>query len=367
VLKHLTDLKREDLNGKKVIVRVDFNVPIEEGKVNNDYRIQRALPTIKFLKENGAKIMLISHIETKGVDHPTLKPVFEYFGEKMPELGITFLPSFFGDEATKKLNDMKEGEIVLFENIRQYEEEKENNEAFSKSIASLGDLYVNDAFAVSHRSHASVVGIPKFLPAYAGILLGEEIKNLNVAENIERPFLFILGGAKFETKLPLITKFLDLADHVFIGGALANDLLKAKGKDIKKSLISLSRFRLDDLIHNLKLIVPMDEIWQNDSIVDVGPKSIEEVGEIIQNAKYILWNGPMGNFELGFKESTIALAEKIGASGAHSVVGGGDTLAAIQELNLLDKFSFVSTGGGARLDYLSDGTLVGIKALEGGL
>lgn len=368
MIKKLYELKREELEGKKVILRVDFNVPIKDGVVGNDYRIQRALPTIKFLQENGAILLLLSHIETKGVDHPTLLPVFEYIKKEALIPNLEFLPSFFGEEANSKLKDLKNGDAVLFENIRQYSEEKENNEAFAKSIASLGDLYVNDAFAVSHRPHASIVGVPKFLPSYAGMLLEKEIENLNVSENVERPFVFILGGAKFETKLPLINKFLELADHVFVGGALANDVLRATGYDVKNSLLSKpinnTGFDIEPIIKNKKLIIPKDVVWKDDVIVDVGMETINNLGGIIKDAKYILWNGPMGNFELGFEQATIKLAEMIGNSDAHSVVGGGDTLAAIQKLNLLDKFSFVSTGGGAMLDYLSEGTLVGIQALE---
>lgn len=379
MIKQLKDLTRQDIEGKKVILRVDFNLPIEQGKVSNAYRIERAMPTIEFLRSNGGKLLLISHIETKGEDHPSLKPVFEYLKEKFPELPITFLPSCFGDEANKKLQEMKNGEMVLFENIRQYGEEKENNEAFAKSIATLGDMYVNDAFAVSHRSHASIVGIPKFLPAYAGLQLEQEIKNLNVTEAVERPFLFILGGAKFETKLPLIKKFLDLADHVFVGGALANDVLKARGFSIGKSLASSDNLDLHPVISNPKLIVPIDvvtkegemvqpklveQVGEDDVIVDIGPESIKYLSSFVKKSKYILWNGPFGNFEIGFKDATEALAQEIGLAQVHSVVGGGDTLAAIQKLNLLDKFTFVSTGGGAMLDYLSEGTLVGIQALE---
>lgn len=383
MLKFVKDLKPDELRGKRVLLRVDFNVPIADGKVSNAYRIDRAMPTIEFLIASGAKLLLMSHIETKGVDHPTLRPVFDHIQATKPELKLSFLPSCFGDEANKKLQTMGDGEAILFENIRQYAEEKENNEAFAKSLASLADMYVNDAFAVCHRSHASVVGIPKFLPSYAGLLLEDEIDNLNVTENVERPFLFILGGAKFETKLPLIKKFLALADHVFVGGALANDVLKAKGLSVGKSLVSTEKLDLEDIVNDPKLIIPIDVVTKNDqnnkqsvekklveqvapddAIMDIGPESIEYLVSFVKRSKYILWNGPFGNFETGFKDATEALAEEIGKAKVHSVVGGGDTLAAIQKLDLLDEFTFVSTGGGAMLDYLSDGTLVGIQALE---
>jgi phosphoglycerate kinase len=379
MIKNITDLKSEELKGKKVIVRVDFNVPISNGEVANAYRIERAMPTIEFLINSGAKLLLISHIETKDVAKPTLMPVYEFIKFRFINLKINFLSSCFDNLSIKKIEEMKDGEIILFENIRQYEEEKKNDEAFAKSLASLGEIFVNDAFAVSHREHASVVGIPKFLPSYAGILLGEEIKHLNITDEISRPFIFILGGAKFETKLPLIQKFLSKADHVFIGGALINDILKAKGFNVGKSLIATEEIDLTEIINSPKLILPVDVVIKDDSedkvklieqvgdedvIVDIGPESINYLGSYLRNSKYILWNGPMGNFEIGFKDGTLHLGEIIGGLSTKSVVGGGDTLSAIQELNLLDKFTFVSTGGGAMLDYLVKGTLVGIEALD---
>lgn len=349
----INQLNSEDLKGKKVLVRVDFNVPVKGDEVVDDYRIVRALPTINFLREAGAKLLLISHIETKDVDVPTLKPVYDYLSKLFP---LSFV---------EDIDTPTEGDIVLFENIRRYEGEKKNDQEFSKKLAALADMYVNDAFAVSHREHASVVGVPQYLPSYAGLLLSDEIKHLTV-EDSKHPFLFILGGAKFETKLPLIEKFLDKADKIFVGGALANDLLKLKGIDVKESLLSTADISIDHLLSNPKIAVPEDFIWNEEGtgIMDAGPKTIESLKTDIADAKYILWNGPLGNYEKGYKEGTISLSKLIGASEAESVVGGGDTLASIKELNLMDEFTFISTGGGAMLELLLKGTLPGIQALD---
>lgn len=361
----INELQEADVKGKKVLVRVDFNVPVKDGKVVDDYRIVRALPTIKFLKEKGAKVLLISHIETKDVEAPTLVPVFAYF-KKNNEAGlhdIHFVEDIFSDDASTMLKEMQNGEVILFENIRQYEEEKKNDAEFGKKLAALADIYVNDAFAVSHREHASVVGVAPHIPAYAGLLLADEIAHLKIDENVPRPFLFIIGGAKFDTKLPLIQKFLDKADNVFVGGALANDIFKAKGMDVKDSLVS-DGVDVSAVAANPKLIVPADVVWDGRAIMDAGVAAVEELRPLIQEAKYILWNGPIGNYEKGFKQGTVALAKLIGESSAVSVVGGGDTLASIKELGLVDEFTFISTGGGAMLDLLLEGTLPGITALD---
>jgi len=372
----IQQLSKEALQGKKVLVRVDFNVPVQEGKVVDDYRIVRALPTINYLKENGAKILLISHIETKEVETPTLRPVFDYL---LPTLNLKFVEDCFSETAMSDIATLGDGEVILFENIRRYEGEKKNDEAFGKQLAGLADIYVNDAFAVSHREHASVVGVPKYLPSYAGLLLSDEMKHLSIDENTPHPFLFIIGGAKFDTKLPLLDKFLEKADKVFIGGALVNDVLKVKGYEVGKSLVSETPIDISHIISNPKVIIPVDVITQSgseshskvigavladDVIVDVGEETLSLLEPEIAKAKYILWNGPMGNYEKGFKEGTIVLSKLIGASKAESVVGGGDTLASIKELGLVDQFTFISTGGGAMLDLLLNGTLPGIKALE---
>ncbi len=361
----INQLKADDIRGKKVLVRVDFNVPVKDGKVADDYRIKRALPTIQFLRTNGAKVLLVSHIETKGVEAPTLRPAFDYLSQ---QLSLSFIEDCFSDEGRQAIEMLEDGEMILFENIRRYEGEKKNDEEFGKKLAALADIYVNDAFAVSHREHASIVGVPQYIPHYAGLLLADEIRHLGISDSTPHPFLFILGGAKFETKLPLIEKFLEKADKMFIGGALANDLLKLKGVDVKDSVVSSGdpelQKSLEALISNPKIMLPEDLVWDGNKIMDAGPKDIEALKPHIMSAKYILWNGPVGWCEEGFKEGTLALSRLVGESPAESVVGGGDTLASIKELGLMDEFSFISTGGGAMLEFLLKGTLVGVQALE---
>jgi phosphoglycerate kinase len=247
-------------------------------------------------------------------------------------------------------------------------------------LAELGDIYINDAFPVSHREDASIILLPTLLPAYAGLQMAEEIKHLSRAfENPEHPFLFILGGAKFSTKLPLITKYLELADQVFIGGALANDFLKAKGYEVGQSLVSDTDNGIGAILSNKKLILPQDVIVQSDAklvnknidavtkdecILDIGRGTVNDVGALIAKSKFILWNGPLGKYEAGGAQSTKEILKLVAASGAESIIGGGDTAALINEMNLEKNFSFVSTGGGATLDFLANGTLPGIKALQ---
>jgi phosphoglycerate kinase len=368
MLSSITTL-RGTLKGKRVLVRSDFNVPIVDGAVRDDFRIVKSLPTLQFLHREGAKVVVISHNEG---EEKTLRPVFEYLQNKIE---ISFASSVDAPEVA----GIGEGAIVLCENLRLHDGEKSNDPAFAKKLASLADIYVNDAFAVSHRSHASVVGVPMFLPSYTGFLFEEEVKNLEESLNPQHPFLFILGGAKFDTKLPLIKKFLTIDDKIFVGGALSNNIFKAKGYEVGNSLVAPGEFHLEDIIASDTLLLPLDvNVGEPDSteirsfnsigveevVYDIGPQSLELLHSAIEEAHYILWNGPMGNYEKGYKGATLELARAIAESGAKSVVGGGDTLAAIAELNLYDKFSFVSTGGGAMLDFLLNGTLPGIEALK---
>ena len=332
-----------DLVGKRVLVRVDWSVPIMNGKVLSDWQIKTSLPTIEYLRSSGAKVVLISHAEKDG---ESLEPIFNHVK--------SFLP----------LSLNTPGELVLMENLRKNPGEKVNSPEFAKELAAMGDIFVNEAFAESHRSYASIVGVPKLLPSFAGLRLAKEIGELSKAFFPKHPFLFIIGGAKFDTKLPLLKKFVDLADDVFVGGALAHNFFKEIGKDIGDSLVSDGQFGLGELLNTGKIILPADPIVQHGKILDAGPLTLEELKEKINSAKLILWNGPLGSYEMGYKVSTLELAKMIAESGKESIVGGGDTLAAIQELNLIEKFSFVSTGGGAMLGFLATGTLPGIEALN---
>jgi len=332
----------KNIKGKIVLLRVDFNVPIKNGKIEDDFRIRKALPTIKFLLQKGARIILITHLGKDGT--ASLDPVIKRF----------FI-----------ISKIAKNKITFFDNIRKFPGEMKNNSAFAKKLSMMGDIYVNDAFSVSHREHASIVTLPKYLPSFAGFQLEEEVENLSHSFNkTKHPFLFILGGAKFSTKMPLIKKYLKLADYVFIGGALANDFLKAKGYDIGKSLVSDNNYGIRELLNNKKLILPVDFVKKEGTIVDIGKNSVKELESYIKKAKLILWNGPLGKYEDGGAKATKKILKLVASAKAESIIGGGDTVALIAEMKKENKFSFVSTGGGATLDFLANGTLPGIKALK---
>ena len=377
---YIDELKTEDLKGKKVLLRLDLNVAVADGKVVDDFDIQKILGTVDFLRHADAQTIIIAHIEDAKGDPTTLHPVWEYLNGYFP---CDFCPTYFTPEAVQKLLDMKDKSVLLFENVRNNPGEKENDQSFSKQLSAMADIYVNDAFGVSHRKHASIVGVPEFLPHYGGLLMRQEIENLSKAFHPEHPFVFILGGAKFDTKLPLVKKYLETADTVFVGGALANDVFRKKGFEVGISLVAQKEFPLEDVVDNSKLAIPVDvtisradgsigfvsvsEVTSDDCIVDVGPQTLEQLKKILADAKTIVWNGPLGNYEIGFQDKTESLAQLIAdatALGAESIVGGGDTIASINKLGLNDKFTFVSTGGGAMLDYLVSETLPGITALE---
>ena len=358
-----------------MLLRLDLNVPIIDGVLRDDFRIKKSMATLNLLHENGAKTIIISHIES--VETKSLKAVCEYLSNFF---NISLLKDYFSKETKNAIDRMNEGDFMLLENLRIYEGEEKNSEHFAKQLASLGEIYVNEAFSVSHREHASIVGVPKFLPSYAGILFEEEVVNLSKAFNPEHPFLFILGGAKFETKMPLIEKFLKLADFVFVGGALANDFFKEKGHETGLSVLSPKKFDLKKLLASDKLLLPLDVVVKNnqgvfiktpnqvlteDKILDDGPATISMLEKKLSLSKFVLWNGPLGDYEKGFKEGTIELARAIAKSATKSIIGGGDTLAVVSKLNLGNKFSLISTGGGAMLDFLANETLPGIEAIEG--
>jgi phosphoglycerate kinase len=314
----------KNLKDKTVLLRVDFNVPIKparaggNGKVLDDFRIRAALPTINFLLKKDAKIILLTHLGKDG--KTSLEPVIKRFF------------------AVSKINKSK---VTFFENLRKFPGEIENDQNFAKELSKMGDIYVNEAFSVSHREHASIVSLPKYLPHFAGFQLEKEVKNLSAAFKPRHPFLLILGGIKFETKLGVLNKFLPIADKIFVGGAL---VVKAEQMPVAK---------------NSKIIFPVGD----PVALDANAETLEILKKEIKNTKFILWNGPLGNYENGFTKGTIELAKMVGNSKAFSIIGGGDTIAAIEKVGL-KKFSFVSTGGGAMLDFLANGTLPGIKALQ---
>jgi len=364
------------LKGVRVLLRLDLNVPIQNSKIVDDFRIRKSEETLAYLRDKGARTVIVAHIEGKG--EKTLRPVANYIGKTYP---VKFVENF--KNAFKEAESLDDGEFILLENIRENEGEKKNDKGFAKELATLGDVYINDAFSVSHRAHASVSAVTEFLPSYAGFVFQNEVEQLRRSFNPPRPFVFILGGAKFDTKLPLIEKFMELADRVFVGGALANDFFKEKGMEVGTSVTSEGDFNLKRFFDNPKLMLPIDIENQNhefkdvsavtkeDKMLDVGPKTMVMLKQAVDASKFVLWNGPLGFYEGGYKQPTLELARMIADANAagetEAAVGGGDTLGAIAELGIEHKFTFVSTGGGAMLDFLANETLPGLEALERGM
>lgn len=374
-----------------ILVRTALNVPIENGIVASDYRLRRAIPTIRFLAERGAKVILISHIEGEGLPAgrqgtETLEPVARALGKFIS--GVSFFPETIGTRVRAAIRDLAPGKILVLENLRRNRGEKMNDRAFAGELAALADIFVQDSFDTCHRAHASIVGVPKLLPSYAGILLEEEVNILTKALSPNHPALAIIGGAKFSTKEAVLAKLLETYDQVFVGGALANDFLKVAGYEVGKSAVSRAdKNSIQKLIANPKLVMPIDsivipssahgsinekmtariadrgEVRPDEIIFDHGPKTIALLAELARKAKTILWNGPFGKYEDGFIEATDSFARIVAASKSNSIIGGGDTVASIENLGLLPQFSFVSTGGGAMLDFLAEGTLPGIDIL----
>ncbi len=349
--------KIKNLKNKTAIVRVDFNVPISGNKVKDNFRIKKGIPTIKYLVDKGAKVLILMHLGEDGSQdtNPVIKEFF-------------------------RLSKLSKKSVVFSPNIRIFGGEMDNDKDFAKEFAGLGDIYVNDAFSVSHREHASIVSIPKYLPSYMGFQLEEEIKKLSlVLNNKKHPFLFILGGAKFSTKMPLIKKYLKIADYIFVGGALANDFIKALGYEVGNSKTDENSYNLLSLLKNKKVIIPKDllvltkeglknkkinEVSKNESIIDMGKETVLEIKILIKKSKIVLWNGPVGKYEEGGDKASKDILKFLAKTKTISIVGGGDTVSMISKMKLEKDFTFVSTGGGATLDFLAKGTLPGIKVLK---
>ncbi|MBI4088904.1 phosphoglycerate kinase [Candidatus Kaiserbacteria bacterium] len=379
-----------------ILVRAALNVPVKNGKAVSEYRLRRALPTIRYLRERGAKIILISHIGEMGTE--TLAPVARALGELVPD--VSFFPETVGRGARAAIRGLSPGHIVVLENLRRHKGEQRNDPSFARELAELADVFVEDSFDTCHRMHASIVGVPKLLPSYAGLLFEEEVRELSRALTPKHPALAVIGGAKFSTKEAVLATLLVSYDHVFVGGALAADFLKAAGQEVGRSFVSHGNENsIKKLLANPKLVLPADslvvsayaagtaraqrdvrrhtfrvgsasriapfgEVLPDEIIIDHGPGTVALLADLAEKAKTILWNGPLGKYEDGFTEATDGFARAVGASKAYSVVGGGDTIAAIEDLGLLERFSFASTAGGAMLAYLTHGTLPGIEALE---
>lgn len=324
---------------KRVLLRVDFNVPIENGKIADGFRILSHFPTIKYFLNKNYQIFLLSHLEQNG-KIPSFNPIRKFLEKKLK---------------TKK--------VFLLENLRLNPGEKKNDLSFAKKLAKFGDIFVNDAFSVSHRVHASIVGLPKFLPSYLGPLFKKEIKELSMAFKPKHPFLLVVAGNKFKTKEPLISKFLDRADYIFVGGALANTFLKQRGNDVGESVVENIKIP-KNILWNKKIILPVDFNIKNGIIYDSGPATAKMLEELAKKSKFILWNGTFGICEKDFYFGTKSFAEALGRSKAYKIVGGGDTISAIHKFGLQKNFSFISTGGGAMLEFLATGTLPGIDAIK---
>lgn len=376
-IKFIGDVSPERLKGKRILVRADFNVPVSEsGKIINHYRIDKALPTLNYLRNSGAKIVVISHLGREKTD--TLKPVFNYLKHFY---NINFVNDIYSNEYLEKIESLVEGGVVLVENVRKWDGEKKNDPEFVEVLVNNSEIFVNDAFSVSHRDHASVTGIPKILNSYVGFLMKDEIENLSLLFDPERPLLLLLGGSKFETKMPFIEALKSKADNIFVGGALANDVYKAEGYNVTNSKTSdYDTHQIIRMIEKGQVFVPSDVIVVNkfgmkltklpkrlvagDKIVDAGSKTVNEITDLIKISKTIVWNGPFGLYEQGYNYLTKRVAKEIVKSNAFTLAGGGDTVAEIADMKLMDKFDFVSMAGGAMLDYIVDGTLVGIESLK---
>ncbi|MBM3275018.1 MAG: phosphoglycerate kinase [Candidatus Sericytochromatia bacterium] len=391
----LDSLAPDELRGKRVLVREDLNVPLEDGRITDDTRIRAALPTLKALRDRGAKIIVVSHLgRPKGVD-PTLSlaPVAGRLGELLG-VEVTFDPGFIGGKASDAVARLQSGDVLLLENVRFKPEEEKNDPAFARELASLADFYVNDAFGTAHRAHASTEGVARLLPSAAGYLMARELDVLGrIVSDPERPFWAIIGGSKVSSKIGVLRHLLSKVDGMVIGGAMANTFFKAKGLEVGKSLVeddwleTAREVAAEAERRGVKLLLPVDVSIGTDpksqkagevpvtaipadmSALDVGKATIMDIYEALAGARTILWNGPLGVFEsedfaVGTRKMAEMLADLTHDKGATSVVGGGDSVAALEQAGLADRITHVSTGGGASLEFLEGQTLPGVAALE---
>lgn len=384
-----------DVTGKKVLVRCDFNVPLdkETGKITDNRRIRAAIPTIEYLIDHNAKVILCSHLgRPKGEFNLkySLKPVAEELSKLLGK-EVKLAKDVIGEDAEKLTSEIKEGEVVLLENVRFHKEEEENNPEFAKKLASFAEIYVNDAFGTAHRAHASTAGVADYLPAVSGFLIEKELEFLgNALDNPERPFVAILGGAKVSDKIGVIENLLDKVDTLIIGGGMAYTFYKAQGYSIGTSICEEDKIDLaNDILNkakekNVEILLPIDnhvsaeysneaedkyidsvEIPEGFMGLDIGPKTIELFKNAIKNAKTVVWNGPLGVTEFSkFEEGTKAIAEALAETEAVTVIGGGDSAAAVEKFGLADKMTHISTGGGASLEFLEGKVLPGIACLN---
>lgn len=384
-----------DVKGKRIVARCDFNVPMQDGVITDDNRIVAALPTIKYLVEKGAKVVLMSHLgRPKGEAKMeyTLEPVANRLSQVLgQEVKFISCPEVVNDQVKAAAEELKDGEVMLLENVRFRKEETDNEAGFAKELASLGEIFVQDAFGTAHRAHASTAGIADYLPAVSGFLIEKEVKFLGSAvENPERPFVAIMGGAKVGDKIPVIENLLQKVDTLIIGGGMAYTFFKSMGLEIGKSILDADNIELaQNLMEKaealgVKMLIPVDtvcaaefnndaetKICDRDAIpadmegLDIGPKTVELYKEALKDAKTVVWNGPMGVFEMpNFAKGTKAIAEILAESEAITIIGGGDSAAAAEQFGLADKMTHISTGGGASLEFLEGKVLPGIAVIE---
>lgn len=389
MLRVLTSLSRRELKQKRVLVRADFDVGVRRGRLESEYRVAANLDTLKRILESGGQLRLVAHRgrpDGKPDRHFSLRPLAPILSDFVGRR-VVFVPNPFDPESFARRN--ASADVLLFENLRFWEGEEKNDSDFARSLARWGDCYVNEAFAASHRPHASIVGLALLLPSYAGMRLAREVRVLeSLSGKVKRPYVALLGGAKIETKLPLIRRFLEIADRVLVGGALANTLLASAGSPIGRSAADLTRQDFRDLLQNKKMVIPLDviaarslsegafraspasEVRENEYIVDIGPKTRKQFSLLAKCARTIVWNGPLGVCEVpAFARGTKKLVDAVGESAAFKVIGGGDTLAVLESPRLLKKIArrgrtHVSTGGGAMLEFLAGKKLPGIEALK---
>ncbi|WP_439651623.1 phosphoglycerate kinase [Planococcus shenhongbingii] len=391
MLKKMT-MKDVDLKGKRVFCRVDFNVPMSEGKVTDDTRIRAAIPTIEYLVDNGAKVILASHLgRPKGTVNEDMR--LAAAGAKLSELlhkEVKSLDESIGQKVEQEIASMNDGDIVLLENVRFHPGEEKNDEQLAKAFAALADVFVNDAFGAAHRAHASTAGIAKHLTAVSGLLLEKELDVLGKAlSEPERPFTAIIGGAKVKDKIGVIDHLLDKVDNLLIGGGLSYTFTKAQGHEIGTSLLEEDKIELAQSFikkaeeKGVKLYLPLDVVvaqkFSNDGEtkvvnideipadwmgLDIGPKTVELYSDVILNSKLIIWNGPMGVFEMSsFENGTKSVAQAMAKTEAYTVIGGGDSAAAVEQFNVADQMDHISTGGGASLEFMEGKELPGVTAL----
>lgn len=386
-------LKDVDLKGKKVFCRVDFNVPIINGEISDDTRIVAALPTIKYLIDQGAKVILASHLgRPKGQVNEDLRldPVAKHLSNLLNQT-VTKTDDVYSDEVVEAVNQLNEGDILLLENVRFHPGEEKNDAELAKQFASLADIYVNDAFGTSHRAHASTEGVAQYLTAVSGFLLEKELDVLGKAlENPDRPFTAIIGGAKVKDKIGVIENLLDKVNHLLIGGGLSYTFIKAQGYEIGESLLEEDKIDLaKDFINKAKekgvqlhlpidavvadrfaedantKVVSIDQIPSDWQALDIGPKTVEHFSQIVSESKLIVWNGPMGVFEYdAFSNGTKGVAEALAKTEGYTVIGGGDSASAVEKFNLADQMDHISTGGGASLEFMEGKVLPGVAALD---